>query len=149
MKSIFFVTKLFIVTKIKHAINIVWLFLKNSCINFSNSSSSITYILLNNSHISGAMSSKLNRTFILTGWCEYLKFVYMTLVLLKWNSKMLMKYSQSSSRDVVHVFMSSFSEMADAEITTSVTRFIRCSKQNARLRHSFTRRHEHAGFIFN
>ncbi len=148
MKSIFFVTKLFIVTKIKHAINIVWLFLKNSCINFSNSSSSITYILLNNSHIC-AMSSKLNRTLFWRVGVNTFKFVYMTLVLLKWNSKMLMKYSQSSSRDVVHVFMSSFSEMADAEITTSVTRFIRCSKQNARLRHSFTRRHEHAGFIFN
>ncbi len=34
--------------------------------------------------------------------------------------------SQSSSGDVVHVFMSSFSETADAEITTSVTRASIC-----------------------
>ncbi len=39
----------------------------------------------------------------------------MTIVLLKWNGQMLMSNSQSSSGDVVHVSMSSFSETADAE----------------------------------
>ncbi len=32
----------------------------------------------------------------------------------------------SSSGDVVHVFMSSFSETADAEVTASSTRFSMC-----------------------
>ncbi len=36
--------------------------------------------------------------------------------------------SQGSSGDVVHVFMSSFSETADAEITVSVTRASVCVK---------------------
>ncbi len=34
--------------------------------------------------------------------------------------------SQGSSEDVVHVFMSSFSEAADAEVTVSATRFSLC-----------------------
>ncbi len=57
----------------------------------------------------------------------------MTIVLLKWNGQMLMKWlSWSDSGDVVHVFMSSFSETADAENTASSTRFSMyvCSKWN-------------------
>ncbi len=46
-------------------------FLKNKALLFFNSSSSITYILLNNSNIA-YFFNKLNRTFILTGCREYL-----------------------------------------------------------------------------
>ncbi len=66
----------------------------------------------------------------------------MTIVLLKWNGQMLIKWL-SSSGDVVHVFMSSFSETADAENTASSTRFSMyvCSRLNetARLCHSLTK----------
>ncbi len=47
----------------------------------------------------------------------------------------------SSSGDVVHVFMSSFSETADAEVTASVTRASVCMcavNETARLCHSLT-----------
>ncbi len=58
--------------------------------------------------------------------------------------------SQSSFGDVVQVFMSSFSETADAENTASVKRTsVRVVIKTARLYHSFTQRHaEHAGFLF-
>ncbi len=56
----------------------------------------------------------------------------------------------SSSGDVVHVFMSSFSETADAENTARITRASVCMcavNETARL--SFINRDaEHAGFIF-
>ncbi len=42
------------------------------------------------------------------------------LVLLKWNRSNACEVTQSSSGDVVHVFMSSFSEAADVNITASV-----------------------------
>ncbi len=71
----------------------------------------------------------------------------MTIVLLKWNGQMLMKWlswsdSVSSSGDVVHVFMSSFSETADAEVTASFTRASVCVcavNETARLCHSLTK----------
>ncbi len=47
----------------------------------------------------------------------------------------------SSSGDVVHVFMSSFSETADAENTASITRYSVCMcavNETARLCHSLT-----------
>ncbi len=52
--------------------------LKNKVLLFFNSSSSITYILLNNSNIaiSVTMSSSLNRTFILTGCPSKVVCVY-------------------------------------------------------------------------
>ncbi len=55
----------------------------------------------------------------------------------------------SSSGDVVHVFMSSFSETADAENTASFTRFMYvCSKGNRTSVSFINRDAEHAGFIF-
>ncbi len=74
----------------------------------------------------------------------------MTIVLLKWNGQMLMKWLKSSSGDVVHVFMSSFSETADAENTTSSTRFSMyvCSKWNRMSVSLINKDAEHAGFIF-
>ncbi len=56
----------------------------------------------------------------------------------------------SSSGDVVHVFMSSFSETADAEVTASITRFSMyvCSKWNRTSVSFINRDAEHAGFIF-
>ncbi len=63
----------------------------------------------------------------------------MTIVLLKWNGQMLIKWL--SSGDVVHVFMSSFSETADAENTVSITRASVCMcavNETARLCHSLT-----------
>ncbi len=56
----------------------------------------------------------------------------------------------SSSGDVVHVFMSSFSETADAENTASSTRFSMCvcSKWNRTSVSFINRDAEHAGFIF-
>ncbi len=54
-------------------------FLKNKVLLFFNSSSSITYILLNNSNIAISghnVFNKLNRTFILTG-CRVKLCVYM------------------------------------------------------------------------
>ncbi len=63
----------------------------------------------------------------------------MTIVLLKWNGQMLIKWL--SSGDVVHVFMSSFSETADAENTASITRASVCMcavNETARLCHSLT-----------
>ncbi len=56
----------------------------------------------------------------------------------------------SSSGDVVHVFMSSFSETADAEVTASSTRFSMyvCSKLNRTSVSFINRDAEHAGFIF-
>ncbi len=56
----------------------------------------------------------------------------------------------SSSGDVVHVFMSSFSETADAENTASITRFSMyvCSKWNRTSVSFINRDAEHAGFIF-
>ncbi len=58
--------------------------------------------------------------------------------------------SPSSSGDVVHVFMSSFSETADAENTASITRssMYVCSKWNRRSVSFIKRDAEHAGFIF-
>ncbi len=75
----------------------------------------------------------------------------MTIVLLKWNGQMLMKWlSPSSSGDVVHVFMSSFSETAEAENTASSTRFSMyvCSKWNRTSVSFINRDAEYAGFIF-
>ncbi len=56
----------------------------------------------------------------------------------------------SSSGDVVHVFISSFSETADAENTASITRFSMyvCSKWNRTSVSFINRDAEHAGFIF-
>ncbi len=57
----------------------------------------------------------------------------------------------SSSGDVVHVFMSSFSETADAENTASITRSFSmyvCSKWNRTSVSFINRDAEHAGFIF-
>ncbi len=58
--------------------------------------------------------------------------------------------SPSSSGDVVHVFMSSFSETADAENTASSTRFSMyvCSKWNRTSVSFINRDSEHARFIF-
>ncbi len=58
--------------------------------------------------------------------------------------------SPSSSGDVVHVFMSSFSETADAEVTASITRFSMyvCSKWNRTSVSFINKDAEHAGFIF-
>ncbi len=50
----------------------------------------------------------------------------MTIVLLKWNGQMLMKWLSEQFWDVVHVFMYSFSETADAENTASVVHFSPC-----------------------
>ncbi len=56
----------------------------------------------------------------------------------------------SSSGDVVHVFMSSFSETADAENTASIMHFSMyvCSKWNRTSVSFINRDAEHAGFIF-
>ncbi len=56
----------------------------------------------------------------------------------------------SSSGDVAYVFMSSFSETADAENTASSTRFSMyvCSKWNSTSVSFINRDAEHAGFIF-
>ncbi len=56
----------------------------------------------------------------------------------------------TSSGDVVRVFMSSFSETADAEVTASSTRFSMyvCSKWNRTSVSFINRDAEHAGFIF-
>ncbi len=60
--------------------------------------------------------------------------------------------TQSSSGDVVQVFMYSFSEMADAENTASSRTSLCvcvCVVKTARLCHSHIQRHtEHAEFIF-
>ncbi len=58
--------------------------------------------------------------------------------------------SASSSGDVVHVLMSSFSETADAEVTASITGFSMCvcSKWNRTSVSFINRDAEHAGFIF-
>ncbi len=74
----------------------------------------------------------------------------MTIVLLKWNGQMLIKWISGSSGDVVHVFMSSFSETADAENTASSTRssMYVCSKWNRTSVSFINRDAEHAGFIF-
>ncbi len=57
--------------------------------------------------------------------------------------------TQSSSGDVVHVFMSSFSKTADAENTASVAHFCVCVIKTVHLCHSHIQRHaEHAEFIF-
>ncbi len=70
----------------------------------------------------------------------------MTIVLLK-------NETVKCSGDVVHVFMSSFSETADAENTASVTHFCVCVCvcviKTTRLCHSHIQRQaEHAEFIF-
>ncbi len=61
----------------------------------------------------------------------------MTIILLKGNGQMLMKWLS----DVVHVFMSSFSETADAENTARITRASVCMcavNETAGLCHSLT-----------
>ncbi len=63
----------------------------------------------------------------------------MTIVLLKWNGQMLIKTLRAG--DVVHVFMSSFSETADAEKTPRAARASVCMcavNETARLCHSLT-----------
>ncbi len=74
----------------------------------------------------------------------------MMIVLLKWNGQMLIKWLSEQFWDVVHVFMSSFSETADAENTASSTRFSMyvCSKWNRTSVSFINRDAEHAGFIF-
>ncbi len=63
----------------------------------------------------------------------------MTIVLLKWNGQMLMKWL--SEQLCIYVFMSSFSETADAENTARITRARVCMcavNETARLCHSLT-----------
>ncbi len=58
--------------------------------------------------------------------------------------------SPSSSGDVVHVFMSSFSETADAENTASFTRYSVCMcavNETARLCHSLTEMHMQDSYL--
>ncbi len=65
----------------------------------------------------------------------------MRIVLLKWNGKMLVNWLSVSSGDVVHVFMSSFSEAADANITGSIMRAsVWVVNKPTRLRHILTQR---------
>ncbi len=76
-------------------------------------------------------------------------FVYdMTIVLLKRNGKMLMKWLRAVLETMV-VFMHSYIEEAEAENTASVKRFSMCVvNETAILRHSLTQRHtEHRFFI--
>ncbi len=71
----------------------------------------------------------------------------MTIVLLNETVKCSSSDSPSSSGDVVHVFMSSFSETADAENTASITRssvYMCAVNETACLCADA----EHAGFIF-
>ncbi len=66
----------------------------------------------------------------------------MMVFFLKRNGKMLM--TLRSVLEIVHVFIYSYIEAAEAENTGSVT-----VNETVRLRHSFTQRHtEHAGFIY-
>ncbi len=100
-------------------------------------SSSITYILLNNSNIAYFLHNvfKLNQTFILLGCHEVLCVYDMTLVLLKWNGKMLVKWlSDQFWRYCLCIYV--LIETADAEITASVISETR------------ERRAEHAGLLF-
>ncbi len=61
-----------------------------------------------------------------------------------------LEVTPSSFGDDVHVFMSSYSETADAEVTVSITRFSMCvcSKWNRTPVSFINRDAEHAGFIF-
>ncbi len=110
----------------------------------------IVVILLNNNNTAyfwHNVFNKLNQTFILTGCREDLLKVCvydMTLVLLKWNGKMLVKWLSGQfwrCCSCIYVL-----------IETADERHARCvynvSKQN-RVSAPFTqRRAEHAGFIF-
>ncbi len=107
-------------------------FLKNTILLFFNSSSSITYILLNNSNIAyfwHNVFNKLNQTLILMGCREYLlKFCvcvwyHMMLVLLKWNGKMVVKWRSDQFWrycSCIYVLI----ETEDAVVIASATRAV-------------------------
>ncbi len=82
------------------------------------------HILRNNINISAAVSSKFNQTFILTGCCKY---IYSSVCI--WYDASFTQIKQYNAHEVTlravleMLLMSSFSEMADAEVTASVTRF--------------------------
>ncbi len=60
----------------------------------------------------------------------------MTIVLLKWNRQMLIKWLKSSSGDVVHVFMSSF--MLETPRAARASVCVCAVNETARLCHSLT-----------
>ncbi len=111
------------------------LFLTNKVllISFNSSSSSITYILLNNSNIflAQCLLSKNKLLF----WRVAVNTFKLTMVLLKWNGKMLVKWlSEQFWRCCIYVLI----ETADAEITASFTRVsVYVVNKTARLCHSF------------
>ncbi len=122
--------------KLKHGRNIVRLFLKNKVLWISfNSSSSIKYILLNNSNIflAQCLLSKNKLLF----WRVTVNTFKLTMVLLKWNGKMLVKWlSEQFWRCCLCIYV--LIETADAENTASVTRAsVYVVNKTARLCHSF------------
>ncbi len=122
--------------KLKHGRNIVRLFLKNKVLLISfNSSSSITYILLTNSNIflAQCLLSKNELLF----WRVAVNTFKLTMVLLKWNGKMLVKWlSEQFWRCCLCIYV--LIETADAEITASVTRTsVHVVNKTAHLCHSF------------
>ncbi len=118
--------------KLKHGRNIVRLFLKNKVLLISfNSSSSITYILLNNSNIFLAQCL-LSKNELLFWWVAVNTFK-LTMVLLKWNGKMLVNWlSEQFWRCCLCIYV--LIETADAEITCTSVYVV---NKTAHLCHSF------------